>query len=407
MSDRPLSGTRVLEYAQFVSGPYCAKLLADLGAEVIKVEPPEGDTARARGPFPDDIPHPERSGLFLYANTNKLGITLNLDSDDGREMFKRLVENTDVLVEDTPPGTMDQLGLGYETLRQINPRLVMASITPFGQSGPYRDYKAYYLNLCHGSGLGHATPYTPLEPDIMQREPVREGGLIGEYDCGTTAAIATLSALYLAMFTGEGQYIDVSKQEALLHLQRPEMAICLADGENINRVDTEHLDALSGMYPCKDGYVYAMFSEDQHWHSLMDLMGHPEWAQDEKYSTVERRRQLDIEDTHPLIKPWMAQRTKEELLHGLQKRRTPLGPIYRIEEVPYTEHMKVREFFVEVDHPEAGTLSYPSGMAKFSRSPVSLRRPAPLLGQHNEEVYGKRLGYNTEELSRLKDAGIV
>ena len=407
MPNQALSGTRVLEYAQFVSGPFCAKLIADLGAEVIKIEPREGDIARRRGPFPTDIPHPERSGLFLYNNTNKLGVTLDLESAEGQVLFRKLVKDMDILIEDTPPGTMEKLGLGYDTLSQINPKLVMTSITPFGQTGPYRDYKAYPINICHGSGLGYATPYSPLDPSVMEREPVQEGGLIGEYDCGVTAAIATLAALYLAMFTGAGQHIDMSKQEALLHLQRPEMAQCIADAESFNRIDQEHMDALSGMYPCKDGYVYAMFSEDQHWHSLMELMGHPEWAKDDKFSTVEKRRELKVEETHPLIKPWLAERTRYEILHGMQKRRTPLGPIYKIEEVPHTEHMKARQFFVEVDHPQAGRLSYPSAIAKFSCTPMSLEHAAPLLGQHNEEVYSRRLGLSTEELSKLRQKGII
>ncbi len=407
MPDKALSGTRVLEYAQFVSGPYCAKIMADFGADVTKIEPPEGDIARKRGPFPGDSPHPERSGLFLYVNINKLGVTLALDSPQGKEIFKKLVRDTDILIEDTPPGTMERLGLDYSALKEINPTLIMTSITPFGQTGPYKDYKAYYLNLCQGSGLGYATPYTPLDPRILDRPPLKEGGLISEYDCGTTAAIATMSALYARMFTGEGQHIDVSKQEALLNLQRPEMAACLTDGERLSRTTTEHVDALSGLYPCKDGYVYAMFSEDHHWHALMDLMGNPEWAKDEKFSTVERRRELQLEDTHPWLMPWLAEHTREEILHGLQSRRTPLGPLYRIAEVPHTEHMKVREFFVELSHPEAGTLRYPSAIAKFSESPVALERPAPLLGEHNEAVYGQRLGYSSDELSTLRDAGII
>ncbi|MFW6126436.1 MAG: CaiB/BaiF CoA transferase family protein [Chloroflexota bacterium] len=404
MPGQLLAGTRVLEYAQFVSGPYCARLLAGFGAEVIKIEPPEGDLARQRGPFPHDNPHPERSGLFLYNNVNKLGITLDLQSSEGRDIFRRLASQVDILIEDTPPGTMQALGLGYDTLKETNPRLIMTSITPFGQTGPYRNYKAYYLNLSHASGLGYSTP---LDPQVVQREPLREGGLIGEYDCGTTAAIATLSAVYARIFSGTGQYIDVSKQEALLHLQRPEVALCIGDGETISRGDTDHVDALSGLYPCKDGYIYAVFSEDHHWHALVDLMGNPEWASDEKFSTVERRRQLTKEDTHPFLLPWFAEHTRDEVLHGLQQRRVPLGPIYRVEEVPHTEHMKARRFFVELDHPEAGRLSYPSAVAKFSQSPVNLKRPAPTLGQHNQDIYGGMLGYSAGELRQLGDRGII
>jgi len=201
MPDKALSGTRVLEYAQFVSGPYCAKLMADLGAEVIKIEPPQGDIARKWGPFPGDVPHPERSGLFLYNNTNKYDVTLDLVSTEDKEIFKKLIEDTDVFIEDTPPGAMGKLCLDFGELRKINPRLVMASITPFGQTGPYKDYKAYYLNVSHGSGLGYTCPQFPDDPSILEREPLREGGLIAEYDCGICAAVATLSALYLSRST--------------------------------------------------------------------------------------------------------------------------------------------------------------------------------------------------------------
>ncbi|MCK4242122.1 MAG: CoA transferase, partial [Dehalococcoidia bacterium] len=159
MAEKALAGVKVLEFASFVSGPYCVKLLADLGAEVAKIEKPGvGDEARRRGPFPNDIPHPERSGLFLYLNTNKLGITLDVNSQTGKRIFKQLVEWADILVEDNPPKVMEELGFDYETLKTINPQLVMTSLTPFGQSGPYRDYKAYGLNISHGSGSGYLTP---------------------------------------------------------------------------------------------------------------------------------------------------------------------------------------------------------------------------------------------------------
>ena len=181
MPDKALSGIKVLEYAQFVSGPYCTKLMADLGAEVTKIEPPEGDIARKRGPFPGDIPHHERSGLFLYNNTNKSGITLDLRSVEGRERFKKLVTETDIFIEDTPPGTMSKLGLDFNTLIEINPRLIMTSITPFGQTGPYKDYKAYYLNVSHASALGYLTPVIQKVSSRPKREPIREGGLIAEY----------------------------------------------------------------------------------------------------------------------------------------------------------------------------------------------------------------------------------
>jgi crotonobetainyl-CoA:carnitine CoA-transferase CaiB-like acyl-CoA transferase len=182
MSEGALDSVRVIELCNMVAGPYCTKLLADLGAEVIKVENPGiGDEARGRGPFLNDIPHQERSGLFFYLNTNKLGITLSLERDEGKNVFKRLLNETDILVEDWPPGTMDSIGLGYEDLIGLNPGLVMTSITPFGQSGPYKDYKAYPLNSFHSCGEGYVTPGHNPFPD---RPPLKHGKYVGEYEVG-------------------------------------------------------------------------------------------------------------------------------------------------------------------------------------------------------------------------------
>ena len=388
MPDKALSGIKVLEYAQFVSGPYCAKLMADLGAEVTKIEPPEGDIARKRGPFPGDIHHPERSGLFLYNNTNKSGVTLDLNSTEDKETFKRLIENTDIFIEDTPPGTMSKLGLDFNTLIEINPRLIMTSITPFGQTGPYKDYKAHYLNVSHGSALGYLTPVNQQLSSRPEREPIREGGLIAEYDCGIFAALATLSALYWCQFTGTGQYIDVSKQEVLLHLQRTDMAFYFENRWPDWRGSPSMFTGGSGVHRCKDGYVLLMLLENRAWRSFIDLMGNPEWAKEERFSTAAKRHVLSPEDIHPLGKSWMLQYTREEIFHALQKQRCAASPLYKVAEVPNTERMRARGFFVDVEHPEAGRLSYPLGLAKFSATPIAFERPAPLLGQHNEDIRG-------------------
>jgi len=391
MPSRALSGIRILEYAQFVSGPYCAKLLADLGAEVTKIEPSQGDIARQRGPFPGDIPHPERSGLFLYNNTNKSGVTLDLESAAHRELFKSLILQTDVFIEDTRPGTLSKLGLDYATLRDINPRLVMTSITPFGQTGPYKDFKAYYLNVSHGSGLGYMTPVNPRLLTKPEREPIREGGYIAEYDCGIFASLATLSALYSSLFTGTGQHIDVSKQEALLHLQRTDIALYLEHRYPELRGSPSMFTGGSGVHHCKDGSVLLMLLEDRAWRGFMDLMGNPEWATQERFSTPQERRWLSPEEIHPLAEPWLSQHCREEIFHALQKRRCPASPLYTVAEVPSTERMKAREFFVDVEHSEAGTLGYPRGLGVFSASPIAFERPAPLLGQHNEQLPGVRM----------------
>ena len=236
MAEKALREARVLEYASLVSGPYCSKLLADLGAEVIKIERPGvGDEARRRGPFPDDIPHPERSGLFLYLNTNKKGITLDPKTQTGKRIFLELVKWVDILIEDKSPKEMEELGFTYEKLKEINPSLIMTSITPFGQSGPYRDYKAYHLNISHSSGGGYMTP--PGSPNT-DREPLKGPGFFDDYVGGLFAAVATASALYVRPVIGSGQHIDTSKQEALINIDRVEIDQYPSEGKIASRVPT-------------------------------------------------------------------------------------------------------------------------------------------------------------------------
>lgn len=252
MNKKALTGVKVLEYAQFVTGPYCTKLLADLGAEVIKIEPPSaGDRARNQGPFPDDLPHAEKSALFLYLNTNKLGVTLDTGIPTGKEIFKKLVKDVDILIEDNYPQRMIELGFDYATLQNINPRLVMTSITPFGQNDPHTEYKAYPLNLVHAGMLGYMTPWVSRWPD---REPLQPGGFLGEYGAGLSAATATLAALYVQRMSGEGQHVDVSKQEAILALNRVNVPQFPNDGESDTRF--VNLSGLLGdIVPCKDGHI--------------------------------------------------------------------------------------------------------------------------------------------------------
>ncbi len=400
-----LQGTRVLEYAQFAAGPYCGKLMADLGAEVTKIEPPGGDMARQKGPFPGDIPHPERSGLFLYLNTNKRGITLNLEDTRGRGIFRELVSDADVLVEDTSPGQMQRLGLDYETLVETNPGLIMASVTPFGQTGLYRDYKAYYLNLYHCSGLGYVTPFNIMDSDVLTREPVKEPGFWGEYDCGLLTSIAILAALCGRRFGGKGQHIDVSKQEALIHMQRTYMTAYFDDGHSTYRTDPLSFSSPPAIYRCKDGFAYITASEDSQWQGLIEFMGNPEWAKEERFSPQERAKHgVEI---YEHIAPWALEHTREEIFHGVQGKGCPAAPINKLEDVAKAEYAKASGLFVDIDHPQAGRLSYVRASARFSEMPQVNTRPAPLLGQHNQEVYCGKLGYSLQELAALRQAGAI
>jgi len=408
VAEKALQGVRVLELANLVSGPYCAKLLADLGADVVKIEEPlKGDEARRRGPFPDDVPHPERSGLFLYLNTNKRGITLDIKRATGKGIFKKLVKWADILVEDRPPGELKGLGLDYESLRTINPRLIMTSITPFGQTGPYRNYKAYHLNSYHAGGepcILHPNPSTP------DRAPVKGPGFMGDYDAGLNAALVTLGILYVRGATSPGQHIDISKQESLASLERLENVL-FANRETIEtkkmvEAKAHGMGNVGGLLPCRDGYVMATASDDHHWKGLVRLMGNPEWALDERYEREETRTPHAPELSNRL-RQWAQDKGKEEVFHQAQKCGAPAGAVYSPEELVNSPQLRARGFFALIDHPEAGEIEYPSAPYRLSKTPWAIHRPAPLLGEHNEEIYVKLLGCTRQDMMKIRETGVV
>lgn len=402
MAEKALAGVKVLEFASFVTGPYCVKLLADLGAEVIKIEKPGvGDDARRRGPFPNDIPHSERSGLFLYLNTNKLGITLNINSQTGKRIFKQLVEWADILVEDNPPKVIKELGFDYETLKTINPKLIMISITPFGQTGPYRDYKAYGLNVSHGSGSGYLTPMPESEAELG---PIKGGGFFEDYCDGLSASAATLTALYWREMTGQGQHVDVSKQEASLSLDRAEVSLYAAEGKVSSRV---RMGGMMGFQRTRNGYALFNMGDDRHWEAMVEMMGHPEWAKDEKFKDGQSREK-NSQELQSHIAEWLKTVDGEELYHKAQSAGIPAGVVRSPGDlIEHDQQLKARDFFVTIDHPVAGKLTYPSSPYRFSETPWQVERPAPTLGEHNEAVYSKVLSYSKEELVKLREAGII
>ena len=401
MSNRALQGLKVLEYCNMVAGPYCGKLLADLGAESIKIEQPlTGDRARRRGPFAGDAPHPEKSGLFLYLNTNKLGVTLDPTFATGRRIFQDLVKDVDVLIEDHVPGRMSELVLDYDTLAAANPGLVMVSITPFGQEGPYSRYNCHTLNLHHVSA--HSTQFFVARFDEPGREPVPPGGYAGEYDSGLNAAIGVMGALFGRMLTGEGQYIDISKQEGLLGLERVD--VCrFADGDSIiGRFGMQ----IGGLMACKDGFVILTMPQDHQWVGLVEAMGSPEWARKEEYAT-EMGRAKNHDDIQPRVEAWALQFTEDEIYRICQEHSVPLGPVRSTVEVFEWQQARERDFFQEVEHPVAGKFHYPTAGYKLSGTPWQAERAAPLLGEHNEEIYCGRLGYSREDLARLRADGVI
>lgn len=402
MAEGLLTGVKVVEYCSFVSGPYCTKLFADLGAEVIKIEKPKGDEARMRGPFLGDNPNPELSGLFLYLNTNKMGVTLNLDTPHGCDIFKRLISDTDILVEDQPPGEFERMGLSYDVLKTINPSLIMASITPFGQYGPYRDYKSYYLNTFHASGAGYVLPAGSSNAD---REPLRGGGYVGECDIGLNASVGILGALYWRRTGGTGQYIDISKQEAEMALERINVVRYYELQRNPNRYELTHLrDAL---VRCRDGgYVMVVLYPNKQWKGLAEGLGNPPWTTDEKFNSV-KARESNCAELDRNLKEEALKYDTDDLFYRVQSKGTACAFVCSAERAFHSPQLNARKFFIEMEHPAAGKLMYPGHPYTFSKTPSSKHQGAPLLGQHNEKVYCGRLGYAPQDLVTLREAGII
>jgi crotonobetainyl-CoA:carnitine CoA-transferase CaiB-like acyl-CoA transferase len=397
MTTGALSGLSVLELGSMIAAPYCAKLLADLGAEVVKVEPPGlGDPARRRGPFPGDVPHLERSALFLYLNTSKRGITLDLESETGRRILRELASRVDLLIEDRPPGELERAGLGHARLSERNPRLITLSITPFGQSGPYRDYRCHPLNLYHAAG--YSSPFH-VPGAAGGRPPPKAGGYLGEYDAGLSAAIGAMAAVLGRAASGRGQHVDVSKQEAMMCMERVDI------GRLTNDPDPQPRRMVGGLTRAKDGYLMVTPLEKHQWESLIRAMGEPEWSKAD-WCKEEAGRLEHAAEAKQHIDEWAANLTRDEIYHLCQREGTPAGPVRNVAEVRAWEQAKARGFFAEIEHPEAGAQVYPSAPYRFSKTPWA-GSPAPLLGQHNQEVYCDGLGYSREDLARLAAAGVI
>ncbi len=405
-----LEGVKVLEMCSMIAGPFCGKLMADMGADVIKVEPPnEGDDARRRGPFYKDEPHPEGSLLFTYLNTSKRGITLDISNPTGKELLLELTDRVDILLEDNPYSELKRLGLDYETLRQRNPHLIVTSISPFGRSGPYRNFKAYYLNTYHSGGEGYILPGGRLADTLYpQGEPIKAGGYLGEYQTGLTAAVATLGGLVGRVMDGEGAHFDVSKQEALVNLNCADFCLHPDQGILWHRRDRgwHHYHYVGGLFRCKDGFWEFLVQGDRQWQGLVEALGHPSWAEDERYSTQDKRMDYLIEIDEK-IEEWAMEHTREEIYHLLQGHGIATGPVYAPEELWEDEQLESRGFFVDTDHPYIGKLEIPSVGHKFSHTPWAIRQPAPYLGEHNREVYCDWLGHREGELDHLHQAGVI
>jgi len=376
-----LGGLKVLELGEMVAAPYCTKLLADLGADVVKVEGPGGDRGRGVGPFVAGVREAERSVLFLHCNTSKRGVCLDVETEAGAADFAELAARADLVVTDRRFDGQ-AVRLRREALLAAQPALVLVEITPFGASGPYKDFKAYPLNTFHGAGEGYLTPVASyLMPEVVERPPLRQGRFAAEYKLATFAATLALGALCHARATGEGQYIECSKQDLLLGLNFFEFQGWLSTGVMPTRANLAV--PFGGIMPCKDGYLQFTFHEEHQWRALVKLMGDPPWA-GEDWAATTATRTSHAREINARLEDWLRTRTRDEVVREGQQRGCTVAPYQSVAEVASSPQFEERQFFQPVTHPVAGTHRYPIGAWRFSG--VHPRPgPAPLLGQHDHE----------------------
>ncbi|MBI4330774.1 MAG: CoA transferase [Chloroflexi bacterium] len=391
---------KVIDLTQFIAGPYCTKLLADYGASVIKVEKPgAGDGARRLGPFPADDPDPEKSGLFIFLNTNKRGVTLNLKSPDGAGILRRLAATADVLVESFRPGVMAGLGLDYPSLSKLNPRLVYTSISNFGQTGPYRDYRATELI---SEALGGVLD-TSGEAD---REPVKFAGYQAQFHGGLVAAPATMGALWHSLKTGHGQQVDVSLMEAEINIHELQIMVYPYAGQQAHKRMGSYVGHYPwSIYPCKDGWV-ALCVNNRQWRRVGNWLGMLELSRDPKYATPAERF-AHFGELEAIIVPALAEQTRAEAVARGQAAGVPILPVSDPAEVMQDPQFKARDYFIDIAHPRAGSYAYPGLPFKVKGTASRGMAPAPLLGQHNKEVYCRELGYSGQDLVRLRQMGVI
>jgi CoA:oxalate CoA-transferase len=392
-----LNNLRVLDLGQGVSGPFCARLLADQGAEVIKVEPPEGDPARRMGPFAGDEPHGEKSIPFLYLNTNKRSITLNLSTASGRALLHALARWADVLVENFEPRLRSSLGVDDESVRAVNPRLVVTSITSFGSSGPYCDWRATDLVTSAVSGL----MYHSGDAD---KEPLRSALSQSLYVAGMNGAAATLVALYHRLSTGLGGRVDVSVAECMTaHLVQATASYAYTGGIRGRR--PARGAPLEELMPCQDGHAVVSAQGSQPFGAVADLLGVEE-LKEPAFSTAEGRI-IHGEALERLILQGLARWRKDDLFHAANKQRLVFGLAQGPDDLYRCPHLRERQFFVPVHHPVAGDAEYPCDSIHLSEGSFGMRSPAPLLGEHNTEVYRGIVGLTEEEIVRLRNLAVI
>jgi crotonobetainyl-CoA:carnitine CoA-transferase CaiB-like acyl-CoA transferase len=411
----PLAGLRILELAD-EKGQFCGKLLSDLGADVLKIEPPGGEPCRRVGPFLDDIPHPDRSLSFWYYNTSKRGVTLSLDTADGRRLFRCLAQTADVILETFPPGYLASLGLGQEGLRADSADLIVCSLTPFGQTGPWRDYLS--SDLLHMAAGGEMASCGYDEADVPGPPPIAPGGGNAWHMGAHFAYMAIMAALVYRTMSGRGQYIDASIHEACALTTESAIANYIYRGETLIRQTGRHHAAAPTprtQFLSKDGtYVTALVSGRltpkyvKDLAALFDNYGMPHDLHDAKYRDADAIAANTAHIIDDLVASFIASLPAEEAYHAAQARGFTWGAVRAPEQLLDDAHLLDRGFWKQVEHPELGrSFTYPGEAAIYNGSPWRISRRAPLVGEHNVEIFCDELGLSRSELSTLAENRVI
>jgi crotonobetainyl-CoA:carnitine CoA-transferase CaiB-like acyl-CoA transferase len=374
-----LEGIRIIDLTQGIAGPYATKLLAEHGARVIKIEPPEGDYTRRLGPFPADKPHPDKSGLFIHLNGSKKSVTLDLNSDSGRDVLRRLVQDADVLVESEKPGDMAAIGLAYDDLKSDLPNLIYCSVTPYGQTGPYSSYNGNSLTAMALSGLMYITG----DPD---KEPLSTGGEPAEYFAALHAWIGILAALEHRSQTGAGQFVDVSMLESLGCADEYNTAAYSYLGMVRRRYYSRHHIPTypSEIFPCRDGHIVVIAGAGGFPLLMAVLIEQPELEENPMFQNLWLRT-FQWQEFEKILRPYLSEHDWEDLLTRAQELRMPFAAVMDPALLLTSPHLRERAFFYELNQPEVGSLPLAANIYRMSETPLQFG-PAPTLGQHTDET---------------------
>lgn len=393
---KPLDGLRVIDLTRVLAGPFCTMLLADMGADVIKIENPVGgDDSRAFGPYKQGL-----SAYYMGLNRSKRSVTLNLKNEKAKEMLKALVRDADIVVENFKPGTMNKLGLGYEVLREVNPGIIYAASSGFGQTGPYSPRAAYDLIIQGMSGFMSITGFDA-------GHPVKAGSSIADIFAGVFTTIGILAALEHRRKTGAGQMVDVAMLDCMVATLENALATFDCTGKSPEPIGNVHRSiAPFASFRTADGQVNVCAGNDELWRRFCEVIGMETYVSDPRFAD-NKVRVANFGELAPLINERMERKTTAEWTAILDDVKVPCGPIMNLQQVAEDPHIKAREMIVELMHPVVGKLLVPGVPIKFSETPASISSAAPALGEHNEEIFGALLGMSGAEIAELKEKGAI